>query len=267
MKNDSVRSIFFAQTIPINRFDELFALFFEYWLIRSDEYHASLRSAEQACLPAAYRPPTGRLPAAYRPPTGLELLNKKILISRIKDKIMIVLDSDKLYAVLINLQYIKNGSITGTSPMKSIIITGSTNVSLIADNILNALTRAHNEYRLEAEECFVSFYWRQWLSEDEYSKLVGPVNRNKKVEEVLREEANLKLDNQSKLDKIVRFMKIDQIQNYLNEFPQFNSITKLQPYRFKWDDLESEFSEVINSENENFKMSVYKNNKCRAVEG
>jgi len=39
MENESVRSISFIQTIPLNRFDELFSVFFEFWNIRSDDYH------------------------------------------------------------------------------------------------------------------------------------------------------------------------------------------------------------------------------------
>jgi|SRR5882672_552883 len=39
MENESIRSISFSQTIPLNRFKELLFIFFEYWNIRSEDYH------------------------------------------------------------------------------------------------------------------------------------------------------------------------------------------------------------------------------------
>ena len=82
------------------------------------------------------------------------------------------------------------------------IITGDSNVTLIGQNIYNALIRANNEYSLPESETMVQIIWRPWLADEDYTKLVEPLNRTQIVNEVLREEANLKLDSSSKIDKI-----------------------------------------------------------------
>ena len=112
------------------------------------------------------------------------------------------LESDKLYSILVNIYYLDLGQPRGTSPMKSIIITGDSNVTLIGQNIYNALIRANNEYSLPESETMVQIIWRPWLADEDYTKLVEPLNRTQIVNEVLREEANLKLDSSSKIDKI-----------------------------------------------------------------
>jgi hypothetical protein len=71
---------------------------------------------------------------------------------------MTQLNGLRLYAILLNLQYFKEGAIRGVSPMKSFIITGNSNVSLIAVNIHNALNRAYSEYGMDAEESIVSIF-------------------------------------------------------------------------------------------------------------
>lgn len=193
----------------------------------------------------------------------LELLNKTVLINKINANLINELDreNNKIYAVLINISYIKNGIVSGISPMKSLIITGKSNVYLIADNILNGLNKVNNEYNLDSDECIVKVYWREWLPNSEYAKLVEPIKRNDIIDEVLREEANLKLDTQSKLDKILRFMCIDEIQNYLNDFPSFNSITELEPYSFSNDMELMRLIQELQEENDNIKISVYKHNR------
>ena len=65
------------------------------------------------------------------------------------------LESDKLYSILVNIYYLDLGQPRGTSPMKSIIITGDSNVTLIGQNIYNALIRANNEYSLPESETMV----------------------------------------------------------------------------------------------------------------
>ena len=128
--------------------------------------------------------------------------------------------------------------------------------------MVKGLNKAYNEYSLNDVGCVVQVYWREWLPTSEYSKLVQPVHRTKIVDEVFKEEANLKLASQSKLDKIIRLLKIDKIQNYLNEFPLFESITKLEEYKISSKFLNMELIELIQgieSDNENLKISVYKN--------
>jgi hypothetical protein len=52
-------------------------------------------------------------------------LIKDNLISMIKDKLLSQLNEDDFYAILVNIQYVVNGSLKGTSPINSIIITGN----------------------------------------------------------------------------------------------------------------------------------------------
>ena len=146
------------------------------------------------------------------------------------------LESDKLYSILVNIYYLDLGQPRGTSPMKSIIITGDSNVTLIGQNIYNALIRANNEYSLPESETMVQIIWRPWLADEDYTKLVEPLNRTQIVNEVLREEANLKLDSSSKIDKINKIIcgPTDKYENYLGAFPHFDSITKLELLGHRW---------------------------------
>ena len=86
------------------------------------------------------------------------------------------------------------------------IITGDSNVTLIGQNIYNALIRANNEYSLPESETMVQIGPMETLVSGvprrTHTKLVEPLNRTQIVNEVLREEANLKLDSSSKIDKI-----------------------------------------------------------------
>lgn len=56
------------------------------------------------------------------------------------------------YSILIQLDYLSDGILSGLSPMKSMYITHDTNVNLISVNIFNALNKVINEYNIEDEE-------------------------------------------------------------------------------------------------------------------
>ena len=60
--------------------------------------------------------------------------------------------------------------------------------------------------------------------------MVDAKTRTEIVNEVLKDESNLGLDMQSKLNKVLKFMKADNTNNYLDELPEFDSITKLDIY-------------------------------------
>jgi hypothetical protein len=164
-------------------------------------------------------------------------LNKDNLSQRIKDNLLIKLNKNDIYATLINIQYNNNGVLTGTSPLNSFIITRNANPDLIAEKIHFGLTKTYYSYDIESEGSIVSAHWRNWLSEDQYSKLVEPVQRTQIINEVLEKEANLKLDPQSKIDKIMKFMNVDNTQNYLEKFPTFDSIILLPKYKFGKSDI------------------------------
>ena len=88
----------------------------------------------------------------------MELFDKNLLIERLKDKFITKLEDEKLYSILIHIDYIKNGEVSGISPIKSMIVTGNTNVKLLSVNILNGLNKVNDEYRLITEECMVSVH-------------------------------------------------------------------------------------------------------------
>lgn len=51
------------------------------------------------------------------------------------------LDRNKLYALLVNLHYLTDGNVRGITPMKSMIVTGESNVKFIGAKIINGLNR------------------------------------------------------------------------------------------------------------------------------
>ena len=55
----------------------------------------------------------------------MELLNKDKLIIRIKENLLSKLNGNDLYAMLLNIQYVDNGVLKGTSPISSVVITAT----------------------------------------------------------------------------------------------------------------------------------------------
>lgn len=119
----------------------------------------------------------------------MELMNPEILRVSLNENLMKILDGDKLYALLVNLHFIKDGQVKGISPLKSMIVTGDSNVKFMAANIINGLIRAMNYYNITYEEVTVRVHWREWVSEDEYNKMVSEADRTKITNEVLKEES------------------------------------------------------------------------------
>jgi len=68
---------------------------------------------------------------------------------------MVQLDKDKLYALLVNIYYSKEGKLIGISPMKSLIVTGNYKVNLIVVNIINGLNKVIIQSNLDSDECIV----------------------------------------------------------------------------------------------------------------
>jgi hypothetical protein len=99
--------------------------------------------------------------------------------------------------------------------MKSMILTDGANPLLIAKNINNGLVESKKQYNIDADYCSVRVFYRKWLSDDEYTKLVKPKERTDIINEVLRDEAELNLDNESKLNSILKFLHLGQIDTYL----------------------------------------------------
>ena len=176
---------------------------------------------------------------------------------------MVVLENDKLYSILINIHYLNNGVVNGISPMKSMVITGSSSVKLISFNILNALNKVYNEYNIDNANygCVVKVHWREWIADSEYDKLIEPIKRNEIINQVLQEQANLKLDQKSKIDKIMKFMSINNMQNYINEFP--SSITQLDVYNNSDNDM---FDSIQKLKKDCSNITVYKPKTTNSIQ-
>lgn len=86
---------------------------------------------------------------------------------------MVLLDKDKLYALLVNINYSKEGKLNGISPMKSLFVTGNSKFNLIAVNIINGLNKVINQYNLDRDDCIVSLHCRDCADKD-LDKLVEP---------------------------------------------------------------------------------------------
>lgn len=184
----------------------------------------------------------------------LALLSIESLNEVLKNKLFVEFKENRGYSILIQLDYLSNGILSGLSPMKSMYITHDTNVNLISVNIFNALNKVINEYNIEGEVCRVSVIWKDWEADLDYSKMVEPVLRTQIVEEVLREQAKVHLKSHDKLCQIMKFMKQSKLTNYINEFPTFDSITMLDVYN------NSELFDFIKDLCPNIKVTIYKAN-------
>jgi len=97
-------------------------------------------------------------------------------------------------------------------------------------------------------------YWREWIFKDDYGKLIKPVDRDAIINEVLKEQAAQNLDVKSKYDKVMKFMDVKNIKNYVKEFPTFDRITTLKPY---YDIKLFDFTKEL-VKNTNIKVTVFK---------
>jgi hypothetical protein len=90
--------------------------------------------------------------------------------------------------------------------------------------------------------------------------MVEPVLRKDIVESVLKEQANLNIKSEDKLSKVMKFMNISKGNNYVNEFPNFDSICNLELVKNR------EISDYINKLYPNIKFSIYKANNNIATD-
>jgi hypothetical protein len=183
----------------------------------------------------------------------MTLLTENRLNDVLVNKLFVQFKKNRGYTLLFQLDYITNGRVSGLTPMKFMYVTYDTNVKLISVNVINGLNKVRNEYNVDADICRLSVIWRDWLSNMDYSKLVDPALRKDIVEEVLRDQAKDYLSSQSKLDKVLKFLKIGNFNNYVKDFPYFDSITMLDVYN------NTELSEFIKDElGSNLKVTLYK---------
>ena len=199
----------------------------------------------------------------------IELTNINLLHARISERLLVKLDPNKIYAIIMNVSYVNNGVLSGLSPIKSLIVSGNSNVKLIGQNILNGVNKVLNEYNIDDDKCVVTLYWRPWISDSEYHKLVTPVQRKEIIDEVLHDQAQLNLDRKAKLDKINKILNIKNNVHFITEFPNYDSVIKLQKYYNS--ELYAYLDELVNNHTEDkFKYYVFiepKMNECSEDQG
>src|SRR5258708_9691959 len=126
-----------------------------------------------------------------------------------------------------------------------------------------------NEYDIISEEVTVRVHWREWVSEDEYNQMVSAADRTKITNEVLQEESELKLDIESKLTKITKFMKIENMNTFVTELPYYDKNTELEIYCDKdhQNDLKMyNFITELEGKHSDVTVTVYKGTKAISQE-
>ena len=91
----------------------------------------------------------------------LDIIKVDIIMNRIKNNLICKLEDNKVYSLLLNVNYIKDGQVTGISPIKSIIINKNSSIKYMAQNMIIGLNKIINEYNIDGSDCFVRAYWRE----------------------------------------------------------------------------------------------------------
>jgi len=148
--------------------------------------------------------------------------------NNLKEKILELinqLESNKTYSILFLLQFYKKGEIKTRIVMNSIIISKNSNSEFISKIIKQSLIAREKDYKIVNMDGVVTAFYREWLSENDYNKAISPIDREKLINEVLMEEAEI--ISGDKLSEIKNFMDVEHINNYIKEFPKYDSIIKL----------------------------------------
>lgn len=76
---------------------------------------------------------------------------------RFKKNVLDLLEDGKIYSVLLQVSYISEGQVKGSSPMKSIIITKNINIYNVIQRFKIAINKFIDEYELSnySGKCFV----------------------------------------------------------------------------------------------------------------
>ena len=145
---------------------------------------------------------------------------------RFKKNVLDLLEDGKIYSVLLQVSYISEGQVKGSSPMKSIIITKNINIYNVIQRFKIAINKFIDEYELSnySGKCFVC--WREWLSKEDYLKDISSVKVDKIVNEVLLDE--MPTSSNEKIKKKSKIIDVSKFEEIINVLPFYNSIDKLQ---------------------------------------
>ena len=163
-----------------------------------------------------------------------ECLDATFLSNSLSGNVISTLDGNKVYSMLISLQYQDKGQMKVTSPMTSVMIDQGSNTLLMGENIINKVNASIVQYSIELDEHAVLYaHWKIWLNEGEMSSTVSNEAKtnilNKEIEKVNDMNKN-KNANILGIDEVAKIMFVKNSNNYVNVFPDFESIMKLVEY-------------------------------------
>ena len=146
---------------------------------------------------------------------------------KLKKNVLDLLEEGKTYSVLLQVTYIMDGPLKGSSPMKSIIITKNINTYFVLQRFKIALNNFESEYQLSDYygECFVC--WREWLSKEDYLKGISDEDVDNIGNEVLLEEMPMSYSEYIKKRGLVKFIDVSKFDQIISILPNYNSIDKL----------------------------------------
>jgi hypothetical protein len=129
--------------------------------------------------------------------------------------------------MLLQVVYITEGEVKGSSPMKSININKNINSYLVIQKIKVALQNFESEYQLSNYfgKCYVC--WREWLSDEDYLKGISEEEVDNIVNEVLIEDMPQLYKDKIKNKELSKIIDISNFENIISVFPKYDSIDKL----------------------------------------
>jgi hypothetical protein len=165
----------------------------------------------------------------------------KDIEARFNKNVLDLLEDGKTYSILLQVSYISDGAIKGSSPIKSIIITKKINSKFVLQRFKIAINKFVNEYQVQDLDgkCFVCcrYWWvayatkpsREWLSKEDYLKGITNEEVDKIVNEVLLDEMPLPYSDYIKKQGAGagKLIDVSNFENVINILPNFDSIDKL----------------------------------------
>lgn len=147
-----------------------------------------------------------------------DLFNKNVLA---------LLEKGKIYSILLQVVYVTEGEVKGSSPMKSIIITKNINTYFVIQRIKMALNNFESEYQLSDYfgKCYVC--WREWLSKEDYLKGISEEEVDNIVNEVLIEDMPELYRDKIKNKGLSKIIDVSNFENIISVLPNYYSIDNL----------------------------------------
>ena len=141
--------------------------------------------------------------------------------------VLALFEKGKIYSMLLQVVYVTEGEVKGSSPMKSININKNINSYLVIQKIKVALQNFESEYQLSNYfgKCYVC--WREWLSDEDYLKGISEEEVDNIVNEVLIEDMPQLYKDNIKNKELSKIIDISNFENIISVFPKYDSIDKL----------------------------------------